>query len=265
MYQISNQYTNWVTALPNTNFLELNKRNQTSDWGGVYVFNYFKTVNNIFVYTSGALSNNDTGIILETVGDAVEYEITGLKTGGLSYIFTSASPTFVGTGNYQNFNYQYKLNKGSGYESYKSLVSSNLSAENFSSATDFDMTIKVACPSGQTSATNSIQQVILYTNVSPNNITYSSTFVNITLQNVISGSRYRVYNETSLEEYARSEHTTGDININNIAYSGSPQILRVTVRKSSGGTNYKPFESFAIMNDTGSTIYVSQIQDTIKT
>lgn len=265
MYQISDSYQSWVTALPNTNFLELNKRNQTSAWDGVYVFNYFRTSEDIFVYTSGAVSNNDTGVILDSVNSTVEYEMTGLKTGGDDYIFTSASPTFIGTGKYQNFNYDYKLDKGSGYSSYKSLNAINLSAENFSSATSFDMTIRVACPSGQTSANNSIQQVILYTSPRPNMITYSSTFVNIVLQNVVDGSRYRVYNETSGEEYARAEHSTGEISINNIPYSGSPQVLRVTVRKSSGGTNYKPFETFSIMNENGSTVYVSQIEDNIKT
>jgi hypothetical protein len=265
MYQISDQYQSWATALPNTNFLELNKKRQTSGWDGVFVFNYFKTTNNIFVYTSGGISNNDNGVILTNAGDAVEYEITGLKTGGSSYIFTSASPTKIGGGNYLNFDYDYKIDKGSGYSSYLSLTGNNLSAENFTSISEFDITIRVKCPVGQTSANNIINQVILYTNPLPNNIIYSSTFVTITLQNIVSGSRYRVYNETSGILYALSEHSSGDVNINNIAYTGSPQILRTTVRKSSGGTNYKPFETFSIMNDNGSTVYVSQIVDTIKT
>jgi hypothetical protein len=105
-------------------------------------------------------------------------------------------------------------------------------------------------------------------NVSAGAIEYDfdgpESLVNVTLQNVADGSRYRVYNQsTSTVISTGTQSGTGDITIANIAYSGTNQTLEIDIRKASGSPKYLPFETLATLTATGATVYISQQPDTV--
>lgn len=90
-----------------------------------------------------------------------------------------------------------------------------------------------------------------------------TALVTITLQNVVDGSRYRVYNVTTSTEIATGVQSgSGDIVISNVPYNGTNETLQIRVRKAGGSTtDYLPFETNATLTSTGATVWVSQQLD----
>jgi hypothetical protein len=85
--------------------------------------------------------------------------------------------------------------------------------------------------------------------------------VNLVLQNVVDGSRWRVElasDGTLIDTGVQSG--TGDITVS-IGYAGSAFNVRIKVRKASGGTLYKPFETQAQITASGASSYVIQQVD----
>jgi hypothetical protein len=86
--------------------------------------------------------------------------------------------------------------------------------------------------------------------------------VNVVLQNVADGSRYRVYNRTSSAELATGTQSgTGDITIAT-TYTGAAT-LEIDIRKASGAPKYLSFETLATLTSSGATVYISQQPDTV--
>jgi len=85
--------------------------------------------------------------------------------------------------------------------------------------------------------------------------------VNLVLQNVVDGSRWRVElasDGTLIDTGVQSG--TGDITVS-IGYGGSPFNVKIKVRKASGGTLYRPFETQAQITANGNSTFVVQQVD----
>lgn len=85
----------------------------------------------------------------------------------------------------------------------------------------------------------------------------------LTLQNVVSGSRYRV-EDTNLSDALVTEGNAagGDI-VLSVPYYTSPHTFRIKVRKGTSAPKYQPFEILSVVTSSGASVYVSQVSDTI--
>lgn len=85
----------------------------------------------------------------------------------------------------------------------------------------------------------------------------------LTLQNVVSGSRYRV-EDTNLSDALVTEGNAsgGDI-VLSVPYYTSPHTFRIKVRKGTSAPKYQPFEILSVVTSSGASVYVSQVADTI--
>lgn len=87
-----------------------------------------------------------------------------------------------------------------------------------------------------------------------------NTAVAVTLENVIIGSRYRIYKKSDGSLLFEGEALSSQIDL---VYGGAtPTPVVVRVRKSASGTRYQPFETEGSITSTGLSVYVKQIPDT---
>ena len=92
----------------------------------------------------------------------------------------------------------------------------------------------------------------------------ASTTVNnavpVTLENVVIGSRYRVFKKSDGSLLFEGEALSSQVDL---IYGGTtPTPVVVRVRKSASGTRYQPFETEGSISSTGLSIYVKQLPDT---
>lgn len=101
----------------------------------------------------------------------------------------------------------------------------------------------------------------IYTNtVGPGD--YAGTTVDITLTNVVAGSRYYIYKTSDLSLLGSGTAASSTVTIPGIAYSADFGIT-VRVRKASSAPKYIPLETQATVNSAGVSVYVGQQPDTI--
>ena len=93
---------------------------------------------------------------------------------------------------------------------------------------------------------------------------YPLDLATITLSNVVTSSRYEIYNLTTSATLAAGTAASNTVSVTASASSGDT--LRIRVRKSSGGTTYIPYETQTVVTSLlTASVYVSQTIDTIAT
>ena len=103
----------------------------------------------------------------------------------------------------------------------------------------------------------------IYTNtVGPGD--YPGTTVDITLTNVVAGSRYYVYKTSDLSLLGSGTAASSTVTITGVAYVADFGIT-IRVRKSSAAPKYVPLETQATVNSAGVSVYIGQQPDTIST
>ena len=88
---------------------------------------------------------------------------------------------------------------------------------------------------------------------------------NLTLTNVVVGSRIHVEKQSDGTQYHDSvaADSTVEIQLNAYAVGNANNDLRIKVRKGSASPKYQPFETFVTAVVGSAAVYVAQIQDTI--
>ena len=86
-------------------------------------------------------------------------------------------------------------------------------------------------------------------------------YADLTLQNVVSSSRYRVTRADTGAELATSTGGGSDIVIADVPCYANPMLVNISVRNASGATKYKPFETAAYIYKTGGSAYIIQQVD----
>lgn len=84
--------------------------------------------------------------------------------------------------------------------------------------------------------------------------------VDLTLQNVVSGSAWRVEDTADDSLVDSGSAVGGDITVT-VPYYGSSRTLRIKVRKGTSTPFYQAFETLATVGSSGGSVYVSQIPD----
>lgn len=89
-------------------------------------------------------------------------------------------------------------------------------------------------------------------------------YADLTLLNVVAGSRYRVTRSDTGDELATgvvSGSGLVDTTLTGIACYASPQSVDITIRNASGATKYKIFNTAALVTKSGGSAYVLQTED----
>lgn len=86
-------------------------------------------------------------------------------------------------------------------------------------------------------------------------------YADLVLQNIVSGSRYRVTIDSDGTELATGVAGSTEVTLSGLAVYSNPQLVSVVIRNASGSPTYKPFETKASMSAGTTSVYVSQIQD----
>lgn len=178
---------------------------------------------------------------------------------GVTAFPSGGAITIAGSGT-ANFTIEYQIDVGSGWTSLAALNHTNLSAHTINPLEGFRFRVKISHPTG--SMSNYLYRLNWSTTVDYDTYLYPVDTVNITLQNVQDGSRYRIYNETTSQEIAEGVQSgTADIVIPDVPYNGSDETLSIYVRRATSAPLYKPLKLTATLNENGATVYVSQVLD----
>lgn len=202
--------------------------------------------------TGTAAFNVNQALYLPNVDDSctIEADHTILGISG----FRNLAPVIGGSGT-GNISCEYAIDTGSGYSSWKTLNATNLFGESVSESSGFKIKLRFTCVNA--SSTNYLNQCSIYTNVDQT-VKYPQSLVSITLENIVSGSRYYIVKNSDSSVIASGEASSGTVEIPNIPYSGN---VAVTIRVRKPG--YVPFETGGTITASGLSTFVSQITDNI--
>lgn len=209
--------------------------------------------------------NNNGSMYIVNAGGYILYEWPHVIIGVTAFPSDgSVNIRGSGTGNF-NLEYQINLLDGNGWTSLATLNHTNLSAHTIDPDVGFRFRVKISHSTGSTS--DYLDRLNWTTTVDYDNYQYPEDVVNLTLQNIVDGSRYYVYNETTEKEIATGIQSGSlDIVIPDIPYNGVNETLLIRVRKGGGGlTDYKPFETNAVLTANGATVWISQVIDDLTT
>lgn len=88
-------------------------------------------------------------------------------------------------------------------------------------------------------------------------------FADLTLDNIVVGSRYRVTRESNGEELATGEAASTTVNLTGLAVYANPMLVKITVRKGTAAPKYEPLDTYVNMTRGTTTAYISQVPDPI--
>lgn len=86
-------------------------------------------------------------------------------------------------------------------------------------------------------------------------------YADLTLENIIIGSRYRVTRRSTGDELATGVAASTDELISSIPCYSNPMQVDITVRNASGSPVYKVFDTGASLSKTGGSAYILQQLD----
>lgn len=219
-----------------------------------------------FALSGGAKFNGAGGVVLPAIGDAIVAEMDYY---GIGHTGFANSALVMGGGTATQYDYRYQIDKndGAGWSAWSAIktpttLGTALSAETGIDATKgFKLRLEI-----KTNATNSNAVTSVYMATTSTMTTqayqYPLDTAPLTIQNVVTGSAWRVEDSADNSLIASGTAIGGDINVS-VVYSGIPRTLRVKVRKGTAAPKYLPFETLVVVSASGGTTYVSQVPDTI--
>lgn len=88
-------------------------------------------------------------------------------------------------------------------------------------------------------------------------------YADLTLENIVVGSRYRVTRASTGEELAAGEAASTTVNLTGLPVYANPMLVKITVRKGTTTPKYQPLDTFVNMARGVATAYISQVPDPI--
>lgn len=86
-------------------------------------------------------------------------------------------------------------------------------------------------------------------------------YFDLTLENIVVGSRYRITRQSTGAELATGVASSTTEVISGVPSFSSNMLMDITIRKASGSPNYKIFDTAAYANQAGSSAYILQQLD----
>lgn len=88
-------------------------------------------------------------------------------------------------------------------------------------------------------------------------------YADLTLENIVVGSRYRVARASDGTELASGDALASTVNLTGLPVYTNPMLVKITVRKGTTAHKYQPLDTFANMARGTATAYISQVPDPI--
>lgn len=136
-------------------------------------------------------------LYLPTIGDQLIMETPYFIIGHTG--FDAVAPAITGS-NTANLTFEYQLDTGSGYGSYQTLNSTNLSAEVIDSSVGFKMRLRITAIAAGATTLRYVRMDTTSSASAQENDLYPLDFVPITLTGLIVGSRVQIYDTTNTVE-----------------------------------------------------------------
>lgn len=134
--------------------------------------------------------------------------------------------------------------------------------ETISAANGFKFKLRMTTTDAAT--TNAITYVRINTTSSlaaQGDYLYSLDSATVTLENVVVGSRYEIYNSTTSTLMASGTASGSTVTVTVLA--GEGDVLRIRVRKASAVTKYLPFGTQATVTSGTASAFISQVEDAV--
>lgn len=202
-------------------------------------------------------------IAMRTAGDQVVWTCPYFILGYTS--LANVAPVLTGTGT-ANINFEYQIDTGSGFGSYKALSAANLSSETISPTTGFRL--KVRATTTVANSTNALSYISIQgtTNATDQQIQYPLPFnATALVTGIVPGSRIQIYNVTTSTEI-KNEIVSGS-SFSYGYYNGvgvsSGDVIRIRLAYVNGATARLPQETIAIASPLGFSALASQELDTV--
>jgi hypothetical protein len=88
-------------------------------------------------------------------------------------------------------------------------------------------------------------------------------YADLVLQNIVSGSRYRVIKDDDGTELSTGVAGSTTVTLTGLPVYANPQLVKITVRKGTAAPKYQPFDTFAYMARGSVSAFIAQIPDPI--
>ena len=207
-------------------------------------------------------------LYMPTAGDEVIIEQSYFVLGctaltNTAPVVTGTNVTYVSGPDWGNHDIYYQINTGSGYGgSWKDLTAANLSGESITAATGFKLKYRIVCDT--TSTTNLLTYIRIATTstlAAQTDNLYPLDLATITLNNLVVGSSYEIYDVNSALTIATGTAGASTVVVSGVASNGD--VIRVRVRKSSSAPKYIPVETQAVVASLAASVYINQIEDPV--
>ena len=222
--------------------------------------------NSQIALSNGAAFTSAGGLYMPIVGHSATFTMPNYMLGHTSF---ANSALVMAGGTATNYTYDYAIDKNDG-NGFSTLTTSNYTATTLGTAlngiTGIDASLgfklKLEITTGTTNAT-AITSVYMTTvsSTTAQDYLYPLDLTVITINNLVVGSSYEVYNITTSTTLATGTAATSTVEISGVASNGD--IIRVRVRKSSTAPKYVPVETQSIVANLIASVYVNQIEDTV--
>ncbi len=163
---------------------------------------------------------------------------------------------------------EYQIDTGTGWSAWKLIRSAgasptavNLNAETIS-PTGFKFRVRLSAQGGDVSHFDALEILTVTSQASQDANLYEIDLATVTLDNVVVGSAYEIYNQTQ-ETTVVSGKTAGASSVTEDVVAASGDVLRIRVRKGTEATKYKPYTGYAAVSNGVASAYVSQQPDLV--
>jgi len=159
-------------------------------------------------YTGTTKFDGGGGVVMQTLNDSITFTTPRRVLGHTG--FGGTTPAFTGTNTTTNFAYEYQIDTGSGYSAWKTLNTTNLTAETINPTTGFLM--KVRSTVSVAAATNLLRTIRIYTTTtaSDQGTLYPLNNPNVGYEDTVAGSVVSVWNDSTGAFLSSGAYNAGD-------------------------------------------------------
>jgi len=216
--------------------------------GSVLELTAYKTFTGSVIFTGGS-----SGDQFSSSGATITWECPSIVYGhtGLTGYTVGGSINSYSTKDYQ-------IDTGSGWSSWKTLNTTNLTSETISSSTGFKLKVRLTSTTSSTKSLNYVEIQTTTTLADQRDNTVDIDTFDLTLTGVLSGSNYRIEKNIDGTLLASGTATADQVVKVNTTTGAVMDILI-------GKDQYKRFVTSAIAASLGVESFISQISDTFRT
>jgi hypothetical protein len=208
-----------------------------------------------FSITSGVVKfNSSGGVEMRAVGAEAIWEMDYFAKGHTS--FRNVAPQMTGGGAIGNFTITYQIDTGSGWNgTWKTLNTSNLTAETISPTTGFKLKIKITTATVNTAAISFLRIYTNSTRTDVEAISYPLDLATVTVTGLVAGSRVKAFKVSDSTVLFNGAESSGSVTFQT-DYIGA---IIVEARKASAAPFYIPWQS-QLTTVANSTVTVTALQ-----